>query len=117
MRQSPVSQSHLTLARPTVVADRIIAFLRHVHPVKTVENVAADAGIPGGTVAKWLERGSAPNAAAIFKLLQAYGAPFACAAMESPPAWLSAAAREDEKRRLRAEIAALQARLEGEPRE
>jgi DNA-binding phage protein len=96
-----------------VVADRIVAFLRHLHPYKTAECVAADTGIRATTVAKWLERGSAPNLAAGFRLIRAYGPEFVCAVMTNPPEWLDAAAREEKRNRLRTAIAALQAELEG----
>ena len=113
VRQSSVSRTQLGANATPDVAARIAMFLRSVHPTKTADNVAADTGIPAKTVAKYLDRGSAPGALAFCRLMQAYGAPFACAAMENPPAWLNAAAREDDQRRLRAEIAALEAKLNG----
>lgn len=96
-----------------VVPERIVAFLRRIHPAKTAECVAAETGISSNTVAKWLDRGSGPSTWATFRLIAAYGPEFACAVMTSPPDWLSAAARAEEQRRLRAQMAALQAKLEG----
>ncbi|KAB1079350.1 hypothetical protein [Methylobacterium soli] len=75
--------------------------------------MAADTGISPNTIAKWLDRGSAPTSWAFLRLLSAYGPELACAVMTDPPAWLDRAAREEERRRLEAQIAALQARLDG----
>lgn len=85
--------------------------MRRLHPAKTAECVAADLGIAPSTVAKWLERGTTPNGWAFPRFIAAYGPEFLCAVMDHPPAWLDRAAREEEQRRLRAEIAALEARL------
>lgn len=97
----------------TVVRERITGFLRQVHPGKTAENVSVDTGISANTISKWLERGSAPTSWAFLRLLSAYGPELACAVMDDPPSWLSKAAREEEQRRLRAEINALEQRLRG----
>ncbi|KAA2237705.1 hypothetical protein [Salinarimonas soli] len=113
MGQSHLTSRQLDDAGRTVVAERINAFLRQLYPLKTAEAVAADTGISANTVAKWLERGSAPSTWATFRLIGAYGPEFACAVMANPPAWLDRAAREEEQRRLRTEIAALEARLRG----
>jgi transcriptional regulator with XRE-family HTH domain len=94
--------------------ERVIAFLRRIHPIKTAEAVSADTGVQASTVRKWLERASAPSFAALFRLLGAYGPEFVCACMNTPPEWLSEAARKEEARRLRAEIDALTARLEAQ---
>lgn len=88
-------------------------FLRRVHPQKTADNVSADTGIAVSTIARWLDRGSAPTSWAFLRLISAYGPEFACAVMDHPPAWLNRAAREEESRRLRNQIATLQARLDG----
>lgn len=88
-------------------------FLRRVHPQKTADNVSADTGIATATIARWLDRGSAPTSWAFLKLIGAYGPEFACAVMDEPPAWLSKAAREEERRRIEHQIAALQTRLQG----
>lgn len=113
-----MGKSHGIIAQPrdserTVVQERTNEFLRRIHPLKTAENVAADTGISPNTIAKWLERGSAPTSWAFLKLLSAYGPELACAVMTDPPSWLDRAAREEERRRLEGQIAALQARLDG----
>lgn len=97
----------------TVVADRITAFLRAKHPFKTADNVSADTGIPATTVARWLDRGSAPNAAALCKLVGAYSAEVLCAILDDPPATLVAAARQEERERIERRIAVLRAQIEG----
>ncbi|MCJ2051698.1 hypothetical protein [Methylobacterium sp. J-070] len=97
----------------TVVADRFSNFLRSKYPIKTADNVAADTGLPVATVQRWLDRGSAPSLWALGKLIGAYDAEVLCAALESPPGWLVAAARQQERERLEREIAGLRARLDG----
>ncbi|WP_331292380.1 MULTISPECIES: hypothetical protein [Methylobacterium] len=111
MKQSQVSTPAFVGERHAV-AGRLCSFLRGRHPVKTAENVAAETGIPVATVASWLDRGSSPNAWALLSLVGAYGADVLCAAMENPPAWLRAAARQAERERVEAEIAALRAKLD-----
>ncbi|MEX6697971.1 hypothetical protein AB2C67_33790, partial [Pseudomonas aeruginosa] len=78
-------------------------------PMKTADNVSADTGISANTIAKWLDRGSAPTSWAFLRLLEAYGAEFACAVMAAPPAWLDRAARDQKRDRLQGQIASLQA--------
>ena len=97
----------------TVVQDRFSNFLRSKYPIKTADNVAADTGLPAATVQRWLDRGSAPSLWALGKLIGAYDAEVLCATLENPPAWLMAAARQQERERLEREIAGLRARLDG----
>ncbi|MFN3891965.1 MAG: hypothetical protein ACK4MV_16340 [Beijerinckiaceae bacterium] len=101
MKQSRASSRHLSADERTVVADRIVAFLRDRHPAKMPENVEADTGIPAETVSQWEQRGSAPSIAAAFRLFNAYGPEFLVAAMgDSAPDWLrkGAIAAEIEQR-------------------
>ena len=111
MKQSPVS-TPATAGQRHAVAGRLCSFLRSRYPVKTAENVAAETGIPAATVASWLERGSSPNAWALLSLVGAYGADVLCAVMEQPPAWLRTAARQAERERVEAQIAALRSKLD-----
>lgn len=97
---------------PTTVGDRIGDFLRARHPSKTAENVAAETGCSVDQVEKWLERGSAPNAPAMCRLIAAYGPEFLCAAMHSPPDWLHMAVRAERSRALEAEIQQRQRELD-----
>ena len=113
MGQSHRRASQLTPASQTIVAERIIAFLRRLHPLKTADNVAVETGVPAGTVQKWLDRGSAPSAFAVFRLMGAYGPEFASAVFTSAPAWLDRAVREERAAQLKSEIAALEAQLAG----
>lgn len=103
MRHSPVASGHLSVAERTSAAERIIAFLRRLYPVKTAENVAADIGGSAETIQKMMDRMTTPNALTYGRLVCAYGPAFLCAALESPPAWVSAAARDEQIRALRAE--------------
>lgn len=111
MRQSSRSEGHVSEDSRTTVAERIVAFLRETHPAKTAEHVAFEIGIGAPTVAKWLDRGSAPSGWAVFKLIRAYGPEFVCAVMPNPPAWVDAAKRAEEARRLRVQLRAIEARL------
>lgn len=111
--QSHRRASQLAPATQTIVAERVIDFLRRLHPIKTADNVFVETGVPAGTVQKWLDRGSAPSAFAIFRLMAAYGPEFACAVFTSAPAWLDRAVREERTAQLKSEIAALEAKLEG----
>ena len=95
----------------TSVGERVVAYLRHLHPSKTADNVSAQTGIPAGTIQKWLDRGSAPNADAYCRLGRAYGPDFLAATWDIAPSWLSEAVREQRAATLQAEIAALEAKL------
>lgn len=97
----------------TVVADRVSAFLRAKHPVKTADNVAADTGIPAATVARWLDRGSAPSIPQLGKLVGAYDAEVLCVILDQPPEWMVSRARQQERERLERQIATLRAQIEG----
>lgn len=109
----PESPGRLGRVDWTIVQERIVDFLRRKYPTKCAESVEAETGIPAATVAKWLVRNSGCKADSFARLLCAYGPEFACAVMPRAPAWLDRARREAEAERLRAEIAALEARLEG----
>lgn len=98
-------------ARGSQLGRRIVAFLSSRHPVKTAENVAADTGVPINTVKTWLGRESDPSGRAYVRLWLAYGPEFLAATIEHAPAWLDAAHRAEEAARLKAEIAAREARL------
>lgn len=99
---------------PTDVGDRVVGFLRRLHPSKTAALVSADTGCSIDAIEKWLERASVPNGIAMIRLFLAYGPDFICAVVDDPPAWLDArrsAARQIELEagiaRQRAELAAL----------
>lgn len=68
--------------------DRLIRFLRGVHPHKTAESVAATTGLPVSTVRKWLDGSSAPGFAATWSLIGAYGLPIVAAVFEIKPQWI-----------------------------
>lgn len=114
MGKSHESAAQLGVVDRTAVQERTTDFLKSLYPVKTADNVAVDTGISANTIAKWLDRGSAPTSWAFLRLLEAYGAEFACFVMARPPSWLDRAAREQKHDRLQAQIASLQAQLEGD---
>ncbi len=90
----------------TVVHERVIAFLRAQHPVWTAKRVAADTGISPATITKWMDRGSAPSLAHVWRLGCAYGLDFLAAVYVEVDA-VEAARRADELAALEARVAAL----------
>ncbi len=96
---------------PTDVGDRVISFLRRMHPSKTAQAVAADTGCGVDAIEKWLERASVPNGRAMLRLFLAYGPPFICAVVDNPPAWLDERQRAVRRIELEAGIARQQAEL------
>lgn len=97
-------------------ADRVVAFLRARYPAKTAESVAAETGLGADRIRKWIDRGSKPSCAACFVMISVYGPEFLSAVMDRPPAWIDTAARAARREQLRAEISALEARLDVEER-
>lgn len=94
------------------LGERIVAFLRRQHPLKTADHVAAATGIPVNTVKTWLQRGSAPDAEGCTSLWIAYGPDFlAVLAGGRAPGWLVDLRRDYEALQLKAEIAALEKKL------
>lgn len=112
MRHTPPTSGQMSVAERTSAADRVAAFLRRLHPIKTAENVAADTGLNADTVQKWLDRGSMPSAVGLIYLVGAYGPDFLSACMgDRAPEWLTAAGQDAELARLKAEREALDARI------
>lgn len=96
------------------LGERVSAFLRQRHPLKTADNVAADTGIPVNTIKTWLQRGSAPDADGYTLLWLAYGPDFLAVLVDGrAPQWLVDARRDHEAAALKAEISALQLKLAG----
>lgn len=91
---------------------RVAAYLRRLYPQRTADNVAADTGLNSATIAKWLERESAPGGIAMLVLVAIYGPDFLGAVMEKAPAWLDASQRLSEASALAAELDKIQARLD-----
>lgn len=94
------------------VGPAIITFLRRRHPVKLIDCVAAETGIPPKTIAKWIERENVPSGLALLRLIMAYGPDFLVSIYPNAPQWLSTAARQKRLSALDAEIAALEAARE-----
>jgi hypothetical protein len=111
LRQSSLKSRQLSGSDRTVVADRIVGFLRREYPFATAENVSADTGVAIATVQKWIERDSAPSCSSFLRLVSVYGPEFLAAVCPDRLGWLDAAARAEHDRKVRAEIAALEQRL------
>jgi DNA-binding transcriptional regulator YiaG len=88
LRQYSGKQTQLSVRSSTIVGERIVAFLREQHPVKTIESVSAETGVSQATIAKWFERASVPGGLAILMLAAAYGPEFLVAAYPKAPNWL-----------------------------
>ena len=91
---------------------RVANFLRRVHPTKTVVHVAADTGCSVYQVEKWLEEAGEPNAAALRRLIGAYGPDFLTAFLPGQFNWLDAAIQSRAASEVDAELAALAKRIE-----
>lgn len=86
-------------------------FLRRRHPIKTADCVAAETGVPVGTVENWLCGRAAPAGSSFAALLVAYGPAVLAAALPVVPRWVDEAARAEALARLEAEQARLAARM------
>ncbi|MGW9822264.1 DNA-binding transcriptional regulator YiaG [Methylorubrum extorquens] len=90
------------------LAERVSAFLRSQHPLKTAQCVEAETNISANTVRKWLEQGNAPSGSAYDALVCRYGADFLCAVHpEHAGAWFADVARQQRQQRLERKAAAL----------
>ncbi len=115
MRQLSGNRRQKYVIAPTFVGERVAAFLRRAHPERTVDNVVADLtawGIQHATVAKMLERQSAPGAIMMFALIWAYGPEFLADVHPAPLGWLRPALQEQEVTALRRDFEAMQQRLD-----
>lgn len=111
--QTHASAHEIESRKRASLGERVVAFLRSRHPLKTADNVAADTGLPLNTVKTWLQRSSAPDAEGYTQLWIAYGPAFLAALPDKPPAWLEDIRRTQEAASLKAEIAALEMKLSG----
>lgn len=93
-------------------ADRVVAFLVARHPVKTAEAIEAETGVAASTARKWLSGSSRPSFVACLALIRVYGPEFLASVMADPPSWVSKAASAADAERTRAQIEALQRRLD-----
>lgn len=112
MRQSSRAVRQASAPDRTFVADRAIAFLRQIYPIKTAENVAADIGVSADTLAKMIERGSTPSAATFCRLILAYGPAFLAAVFPRQPRWLTEAYQREQLAALEEEQARIQSRIQ-----
>lgn len=124
--EKPVRQSHANIRQlsgldQTVVAERVVAFLKRKHPDNTAKVVARQTDISRDTVAKWIERGSAPNAEGMARLICVYRTDFLIAVLGGADQWLAVAAWHERRATYEAEQAAFVAEMgpvldrQGEP--
>lgn len=96
MRQASPSKRHPVAFDTTFVGARACAFLRRLYPARTVDNVVADLSgwsVKPATIAKMLERQTAPGTVLWAALTCTYGPEFLAAVLPHAPAWLDAAHR------------------------
>lgn len=99
----------------TAVGERVTAFLRRRHPVRTIDNVVADLApwdIKHATVARMLDRQSSPGTILWLALIWAYGPEFLSEVHPAKLHWVHSAARAERQREIEAKIDALKAELE-----
>ena len=95
--------------------DRVTSYLRRLYPNKPVDNVAADLGIAPDTVRKWFARENTPNGPTVVWMILYYGPEILAAITKKPPDWLDSAVQARKQAAIRAQIQALQDRLEKRP--
>ena len=115
--EKPVRKSESIATKPFVrspqnLGERIVEFLREVHPVKTIDSVAADIGVARSTVAKWLEGACTPGAIPFIKLMGAYGPEFVVAVWPNAPKWMHQAYRDHQEEDLNRQMEAIRRKLE-----
>lgn len=115
MRKSESIRTHILADAPQNLGDRLIAFLREVHPTKTIDSVSADTGVARSTVAKWIEGASVPGAVPFLKLMNAYGPEFVVAVWPGAPRWMHQAYRDHQEAALIRQRDAINRRLEKLP--
>ncbi|MGX9981957.1 hypothetical protein [Methylobacterium fujisawaense] len=111
LRQSHGNIGQLSGLDQTIVAERVVTFLRRRHPHSTAKHVARDLDISRETVAKWIERGSAPNAEGILKLIAVYKTDLLITLLGGAEQWLAVAAWHERRARFEAEQAAFVAEM------
>lgn len=97
--------------KPTSFGERLAAFLRARHPLKTALLVAADTGLDAGRIEKWLALKARPDCEAVLILIETYGPSLLLTLAGAPAHWISAAALAEERAALEAQHAAVAARL------
>ena len=93
--------------------DGLAGFLRRRHPSKTAEAVAAETGLPAGSVRKWIYGETTPSLSALAVLAESYGAEcLAAAFLGHVPAWLDEAVRVQRRAEYLRQIAETKAKLD-----
>lgn len=95
----------------TSLANSIVDFLRRRHPAKTPESVAAETGLPPGTVKNWLRGLSGPSADALVTLIDRYQVELLAALPLAQRGWAEILARAARLEVLEAEISRAEASL------
>lgn len=111
VRQSHAKLRQLSGLDQTIVAERVVAFLKQKHPDNTAKAVARRTDISRDTVAKWIERGSAPNAEGMARLICVYRADFLIAVLGGAEQWLAVAAWHERRATYEADQAAFEAEM------
>lgn len=97
------------------LGERTARFLRRRHPARVADSVAADLKawrVKPATIAKMLERESAPGPKLLLAMACVYGPEYLRAVLTSSPAWLDLAYRAQRQAECEREMAVLQAELD-----
>lgn len=73
--------------------EAVLAYLRQMYPTQTYHSIAADTGIPSGTIENWFMRKAKPSASHFAGLIAAYGPQFLAAVLTIRPEWVDRAAK------------------------
>lgn len=100
--------------RPRIDLEAMRTYFRRWRPRDTAWEVAQRAGLPVDTVASWFKvcRSVRPSSDNFYALAIAFGPGFVAAVWPDAPAYVVAAARDQEIEQLRAEIAERLGRLD-----
>ncbi|PTW53587.1 hypothetical protein C8N35_11642 [Breoghania corrubedonensis] len=75
--------------------DALLDYFRQKYPALLCQNVAADTGIPAGTVENWMLKKAQPSTSNFVRLVHVYGPSLLAAALIDTPMWLARAVREE----------------------
>lgn len=113
VRKSGQDRTKIGQVEARTLAERVAAFLRSEHPLKTAQCVEAETDISAHTVRKWLEQGNAPSGPAYDALVRRYGAAFLCAVHpEARGSWFDGVARMERQAELEARAATIRKQLQ-----
>lgn len=110
-RQVSVRIRQLSCADRAAMAERVLGHLERLHPFNPALHVARETGLHRPTIAKWFERRSLPDGAALGRLIAVYGPDFLEAALGLKLPWLTLGAWHARRAAFEADQAAFEAEM------